>query len=143
MGLAPTLRTRRSEDGAAAVEFALVLIPLCLILFGIISYGYMLSVRQALTQAAAEGARAAAVAQGGDDAATAAARSAVERSMDGFGLDCGSAGMTCTASPPATCGDAQCVTVTVSYQYDDNEPLQIPMIPMPKTLSFTSTAEVN
>src|ERR1044072_971056 len=52
---------RCSEDGAAAVEFALVVPVLVLILFGIISYGVMLSFRQSLSQAAAEGARAAAV----------------------------------------------------------------------------------
>ena len=43
------------------MEFALLVPLLVLILFGIISYGVMLSFRQSLSQAAAEGARAAAV----------------------------------------------------------------------------------
>jgi Flp pilus assembly protein TadG len=51
----------RAEGGAAAVEFALVAPLLLLLVFGVISYGYMLSFRQALSQGAAEGARAAAV----------------------------------------------------------------------------------
>lgn len=51
----------REERGAAAVEFALILPILVVLVFGIIAFGYMLSFRQALSQAAAEGGRAAAV----------------------------------------------------------------------------------
>ena len=134
---------RRDEDGAAAVEFALVVIPLVLILFGIISYAYMFSVRQALTQAAAEGARAAAVAPAGDS--TERGTAAVEKALGGFGgLDCGTA--SCQVSEPEACGSAQCVTVTVSLNYggaDGFDPFDLPLIPMPDTLSFTSSAEVN
>ncbi|WP_162602249.1 TadE/TadG family type IV pilus assembly protein [Nocardioides daejeonensis] len=137
------VRRRRDEDGAAAVEFALVVIPLVLILFGIISYAYMFSVRQALTQAAAEGARAAAVAQTNP---TGAATNAVNKALEGNGnLSCGTNGLTCTATPPAACqgGSAKCVTVTVSLNYDAFDPFNLPLIPMPSTLSFTSSAEVN
>lgn len=132
---------RRDEDGAAAVEFAIVLIPLMLILFGIISYAYMFSVRQALTQAAAEGARAAAVAPPGDSQARGTA--AVEKALGGYGdLDCGGA-VACTVSSPAPCGSAQCVTVTVKLDYESYDPFNLPLVPMPKTLQFTSSAEVN
>lgn len=132
---------RRDEDGAAAVEFAIVIIPLVLILFGIISYAYMFSVRQALTQAAAEGARAAAVAPEGD--AVVRGTSAVEKALDGFGdLDCAGA-VDCAVSQPEACGTARCVTVTVSLNYDAYDPFNLPLIPMPDTLSFTSSAEVN
>ena len=55
-------RRRRTESGAAAVEFALVLPLLVVLVLGIISYGVMLSFRQTLSQATTEGARAA----GGD-----------------------------------------------------------------------------
>ena len=51
---------------------------LLVLLFGIISYGYALSFKQGLTQAAAEGARAAAVASTGQ-AATAAAGAVAPR----------------------------------------------------------------
>ncbi len=136
------VRRKRDEDGAAAVEFALVVIPLVLILFGIISYAYMFSVRQALTQAAAEGARAAAVAQADP---TAAGLAAVDNALEGNGrLTCGTNGLTCTATPPTACRDgAKCVTVTVSLNYDTFNPFDFPLIPMPGTLSFTSSAEVN
>lgn len=133
---------RRNEDGASAVEFALLVIPLCLILFGIITYSYMFSVRQALTQAAAEGARAAAVAK---EDPNGAAIAAVNRAVDGTGnLSCNSNGLTCT-SAVAPCGSAaaQCATVTVRLDYEAFDPFGIPLIPMPDTLSFSSSAEIN
>ena len=60
---------RRNRRGSAAVEFALVLPVLMLLLFGIIDFGRMMNARITLSEAAHEGARAAAVA--GDDAAVA------------------------------------------------------------------------
>jgi hypothetical protein len=50
-------RRRRVERGAVAVEFAVVLPLLALILFGVIEYGYALYVQQSLTNAAREGCR--------------------------------------------------------------------------------------
>ena len=83
-------RRRRSESGAAAVEFALVLPLLMLLLFGIISYGVMLSFRQSLSQAAAEGARAAAVTFVVGQKQS-EAYSSVNQALDSFGVicDCG------------------------------------------------------
>ena len=52
---------KRRDRGAAAVEFALVLPVLVVIVFGIIDFGRMLNAKIVLTQAAREGARAAAV----------------------------------------------------------------------------------
>ena len=56
----PRVRPRRAdargERGAVAVEFALVLPLVLVLLFGIIGYGFMLSFRQGISQAAAEGA---------------------------------------------------------------------------------------
>src|SRR5947208_1481923 len=51
----------RGERGATLVEFSISASLLLLLLFGIISYGYVLSFKQGMTQAAAEGARAEAV----------------------------------------------------------------------------------
>ncbi len=52
---------RRRDRGAAAVEFALVLPMLLIVVFGIIDFGRMLNAKIVLTQAAREGSRAAAV----------------------------------------------------------------------------------
>ncbi len=52
-----TRRRRRDERGTSLVEFALIVTLLCTLLLGIIILGVLLSKRQVLTQAAAEGAR--------------------------------------------------------------------------------------
>jgi len=132
---------RRDEEGAAALEFALVLPLLLLIVFAIISYGYMFSVRQALTQAAAEGARAAAVAPSNQSTA---ATSAVNNALSGYSMTCGSGGLTCTPVQ-AACGSATCMSVTVSFAYRTHNPLPslLPDAMIPATLSFKSSAEVN
>jgi Flp pilus assembly protein TadG len=60
----PVSRVRllvRSERGTAVVEFALVALPLFLILFGIIDFARALNYYNDLTQLAGQGARAAAV----------------------------------------------------------------------------------
>jgi len=58
------------DRGAAAVEFALVLPLLLLVLFGIIDFGRALNAQITLTQAAREGARLAALGYSDSDVAT-------------------------------------------------------------------------
>jgi Flp pilus assembly protein TadG len=57
----------RSEDGAAAVEFALVLPILILMLFGIIQFGLIFNQWQQLEHATREGARWASMQNGAAD----------------------------------------------------------------------------
>ena len=149
---------RRDQGGAAAVEFALVLPLLVLLLFGIISYGVMLSFRQSLSQAAAEGARAAAVtfvAADKQDEAVAA----VDSALDSFDLTCaapdllkgGSDVGACTVTAPGACTPAaaagvECVTVTLTFDYRDH-PI-VPSFPgvgylMPRELSYSAQARVS
>lgn len=61
----------RDERGAAAVEFALLLLPLLLLTFGIIEFGRAYNTKLSLTHAAREGVRVVAVT---GDAGTAQAR---------------------------------------------------------------------
>lgn len=139
---------RRSDHGAAAVEFALITPLLILLVFGIISYGYMLSFRQAISQAAAEGARAAAVAPSSFTSTQkqTAALNAVKQALDSYGATCGSVAMTCTVAVAACSADASksCASVTIDYLYDDH-PLtpKFPLIPLPENLRYTSVAEVS
>lgn len=51
-------RRRQPDRGAAAVEFALVMPLLLLVVFGLIDFGRMLNAQITLTEAAREGARA-------------------------------------------------------------------------------------
>lgn len=136
------------ERGAAAVEFALIAPLVILLLFGIISYGYMLSFRQAISQGAAEGARAAAVAPAVFTEAQlqTTALDAVQQALDSYGATCGSAALTCTVVVGNCPSNAtkQCASVTIDYLYDAH-PLvpQFPGIPLPEHLKYTAVAEVS
>lgn len=57
-----TAAKRRRERGAAAVEFALIASVLMLLIFGGLQFGLILEMKNAVTQAASEGGRAAVVA---------------------------------------------------------------------------------
>lgn len=137
----------RDERGAAVVEFAIASVVLLMLLFGIISYGYMLSFKQGMTQAAAEGARAGAVGSTTDAAA------AVTTAVGAFNKTCNTGGLTCkgntTAWPPVTytCDTTHtCIKVQLTYDWR-NYPL-IPRFPglgllLPDTLTSTYVARVN
>jgi len=137
---------------------AFIITPLCMLLFGIVIYGYLMSFRQNMTQAATEGARAGAVVP--PDAhsspktyndAIAAATDATNHSLQSFGKQCGSDGYSCAAGVdwcvdngvPST--TTKCITVTVSYDYA-NHPL-MPSVPIvthfiPNRFDSTFTAQV-
>lgn len=154
----------RQERGAAAVEFALIVPFLVLLVFGIVSYGVMLSFRQTMSQAATEGARAAAVqldASKRVTSATSALNDALATlSIGGNKLSCGQHHVTCQvgklnaagvnddSKTPFSCGGVgvQCITVTVSYPYRDHP--VIPSVPfmdrtLPKTLKYSATVRVS
>lgn len=145
---------KRDDRGAAAVETALCLCFVVLpLVFGTIAYAYMLSFRQTVTQATAEGARAAAVAPTGTnptDRSTVAIKAASAALSSGPGsLTCSSQYVTCTAVPVTNCADGSindCFKVTISYPYRDHSLL--PTMPglgfmLPSTISYSAVVEVN
>jgi len=144
------MRRGRGEEGAALLEFALVGVLLCTLIFGIIGFGEMLSFKQDLTRAAAEGARGGAVAYpstGAQSKAVAGTNAAV----GSFGKTCGTGGLTCTIPATYDCdgagaGTTKCVSVELSYDYE-HHPLiaNLPFVSvfMPKTLTAKSVAEIN
>jgi Flp pilus assembly protein TadG len=154
-----TARRGRGDEGASFVEFALISVLLFTILFGIINFGLILSFRQDVTRAAAEGARGGAVAipTSSTDVATAdaAAEAAVREAVKGIGKQfrqtdpCAPGGaMHCNATVAACSNDAshKCVTVTVSYDYKDH-PIygNLPFVSVfnPRTIAATSVARIN
>ena len=102
-----TLRKRRAsgrrERGAAAVEFALVLPVLLLLVLGAIDWGWYFFLREVVTNAAREGARVGSVNQDGQAAAAAY--------LTRLGLTQGAA-----ASNNGNVGGISTVRVTVTYQ---------------------------
>jgi hypothetical protein len=155
-----TPRRGRGEEGASFLEFALISVLLFTILFGIINFGLILSFKQDVTRAAAEGARGGAVAlpssasQSYAQAAQAAADSAVKDAVKQMGgrfkdTGCSTPGMTCdppTVGPCPNQPQYQCVTVHVLYDYDGH-PLygDLPIISafLPNKVEATSVARIN
>lgn len=131
------LRCRRADRGAAAVEFALVVPLFLLIVFGIIDYGYMLSFRQSISQAASEAARAAAIAPSTSN------RQAIAYSSvsDVMGDACNSAYLTCSVTQTAGL-----LSVTVTSEYGD-DPRRLKLLGLgmvlPQQLSYTATAQAS
>ncbi len=116
-----------------------MVVPLLIIIFGTITYGFMLSFRQSVSQAAAEGARAIAVAPSTADR-TAIAYSAIQKVLS---QQCNTGVLTCAVSTPASCSTCLSVKVTWDYQHDSSKPKLLFGFMIPNTLSFTSTTEVN
>lgn len=132
---------RRDQSGAAAVEFALVVGLFVFVLYGLISFGMILATKQRVTNAAAEGARAAV----GQTNAADAKNAAVARVL-AAGLPAGSYSIGPGAGEPTVgaCGSNQCITVTVTYNLAGN-----PVVPpapglglvTPNTISSTAVVQ--
>lgn len=144
-----------AERGAAALEFALIMPLLLVLVFGIISYGYMLSFRQAISQAAAEGARAAAVAQRDADQVPDAV-AAMNEALESYDVACADGTLTrdganvgsCDVAVATCAGEAasvQCVTVTINYAYQEHPLLTVPGddIVLPESLEYSAVARVS
>jgi Flp pilus assembly protein TadG len=148
------------ERGVALVEFAFVALLLFTLIFGIMSYAYMMSLRQSMTQATAEGARAGAVAA--PLAAEAAALGALNQALDQHGVSCAEPNLRRSGSNVGTCdvrvvdcatpngantaAEPDCVVVEADYQYRAH-PL-LPSFPglslaMPEHVRYSAIAEIN
>ena len=108
MRVMKAVRSRVGDRGAAAVEFALVLPLLLILIFAIIDFGRMLNAKITLTEAAREGARAAALV--GTDAGADRARAAA----GGYAIDDPAVD---ECPPSAGADDSATVTVTYDFQF--------------------------
>jgi Flp pilus assembly protein TadG len=124
----------RDEDGAAIVEFAAIFGLFMMLVWGIIAFGAFWATQQAITHAAAEGARAMV---GATDAAT-AAQEIVDRQLGDLGSE-----YTVAVSEPVGCGSAtaaaSCRTVTVTWTGD---PLVPALFNVPALAHPSSSATV-
>jgi Flp pilus assembly protein TadG len=128
----------RGDDGAVAVEFALVLIPLFLLVFGVIEFGITYSKYESYLGAAREGARYASVqcekqATGGCAAGDISGRVASTAGSFPVGPAAGPSGTAPTAN--IACSDSTVgQVVTVSWQ----QPIKI-SIPFWKVTTINPT----
>ncbi len=95
------------ESGQAAVEFALILPLLVLLLVGVVQVGAILSAALTLQMAAAEGARVAIVG---------ASNTQIVAQVDGVAADLPASELTVTITPSGARLAGTNVTVSVSYQ---------------------------
>lgn len=110
-------RRRDGDRGAAVVEFALVLLPLIFVIFGIIDFGMAYNAKQTLNQAARVGARLASVGKA-DTAVKAAVVDAADPTVKIATTD---------VTVSAACGTAVTeITVTIDYSF--HYPAWIPFV---------------
>ena len=108
----PAYRRRlRGEQGAAAVEFALVMTLLIMLVFGIVEFGRAYNTKIELSGAAREGARRMAVS--GDASCTGSgAKATAIKASPTLGLSCSAVTVT-----PATCSPGTDVEVKVTTEW--------------------------
>jgi Flp pilus assembly protein TadG len=124
-----------NQRGTAVVEFALVAVPLALIVFGILDFGRALNYYNDMTQLAGQGARAAAVNQNPDGtAADGNFQKILADEADSPELKNATNHVSvCIGSLPSATGQPIAVTVSYSFHF-------IPLVhPIAITLSSTQT----
>lgn len=142
---------RRHHRGVAALEFAIVFPLLLALVLGIVYYGVMLALQQALTLAAEEGARAALryplTSNGGTvattidlrvAAASQAARSVLPASVSSLISTSNPAQAVACTAPAGT----QCVQVTLNLPTRSILPT-VPFVPVPATLTGQATVQIS
>jgi len=135
-------RRRRDEGGAAAVEFALVLIPLLYLVFALVQYGWYFYAMQSGSSAVGDAARRIAV---GNCQTLAQAQTLIYNDLGAATTASSSSGVTTTVtytkadgsgsvSAPGEIGGA--VTVTATFPTLN---MHFPFIPVPNSGSVTRT----
>ncbi|MCU1451039.1 MAG: TadE family protein [Acidimicrobiales bacterium] len=144
------MKRLRGENGVEMLEFALVIPIFVFVLYGLIAFGIMLSAKQTITNAAAEGARAAVGASPNSAAQISAARTKVTSAMKSYGQydpnDPSQFSAVVAPCDPLSVTSPSCITVKVMYPYSD-KPL-VPPAPglglvMPDKLSSTAVVQVS
>jgi Flp pilus assembly protein TadG len=128
------MRSRKSQRGAAALEFALVFPVLLLLLVGIVDFGMLMSTQSVVANAAREGARTAALSNN-----AMAAQGAVNRAIADLpgATNIGTTvtvGCTTAAGDPCSLSDSTSdaggtVTVTVNYLHTWLSPVLLGLAP--------------
>lgn len=104
---------RHREKGASAIEFALAMPILFVVMFGIFEFGLAFWYQQELTAAVRQGARRGVV-MANPRVASSTITGVVTTYMDGVGLTSGSRTVTCSGNCPCTAA-GNTLTVTATY----------------------------
>jgi Flp pilus assembly protein TadG len=128
------------QDGVAAVEFAIVSMVFLVILFGILTYGYIYSMDQSMNHAAEEGARAAIATTTEASAISTAKTTAYDRlsqyqpSLQPSDID----------ATVADCDTSfRCITVTITYPWSTRPIIpKFPGLPTPGSIVAVATIQL-
>jgi Flp pilus assembly protein TadG len=131
----------RTERGASAVEFALVVIPLLMVVAGIVNFGFVFAQQLALDNSVRAGARAGVVDTGNDPATVTTDQwnsTVLAKSQTGALAVTypGAVGSSCAGS---SFGDSLVVRGTVTATF--LVPWPLPKVVIPKSVTLTSQAE--
>jgi Flp pilus assembly protein TadG len=140
----------QSEEGVVLIEFAFVFALFVFILYALIAFGTALALKQSVTHAAAEGARASVGVV--DDPSTAAderettAKNEVKDSLDWIGSKYDANDVTAKVVPCPSAPSSSCMEVKIAYPYKD-KPI-VPAAPglgvvLPDTMTSTAVVKVN
>jgi Flp pilus assembly protein TadG len=158
-GHSPVRQVRRDQRGAAAVEFALVLPILLLVVFGVIAYGFVFAGQITINSSARDAARAGVVQPFGGAGLTCQAIATQARNGSST-IGLAPSSVTVTVSSPTATGSPTCTMdkaggvtgtattkmctgstaggqVVVRISYVPKAP--VPMVPMPSSLSGTGS----
>jgi len=138
------MRRMNGERGAALVEFALVFVLFMFLLYGLIAFGMILALKQSITSAAADGARAAvgAVPVAGetlDQAEIRVAKAKVDGALGWLGGKYQSSS-DLSVAPPTFCTGAsgpKCISVTITYPYETR-----PLVPPAPGLGLVTPSSI-
>ena len=142
-------RRLRGDRGSVAVEFALIVPVFLILVYGGLSFGLAMSAKSIVTEAAADGARAAIGVP--PASAVTVAENVAQQVLDNEGNAYRSYAVVSaklSVANDGTCGSsqtAQCITVTISYPYSAHP--AIPNAPglglvLPSNINATYTVEV-
>ncbi len=126
---------KRTHRGAAAVEMAIVLPLLLLLILGVIEYGWMFLKNQGVTNVARQTARVAARYEVSDAEVQAALSSAITAA----GLSTSGYAMVMNPADTSVLEPGDTLSVTVTVPYANIRLLGVPFLPAPANLSATIT----
>ncbi len=130
------------QDGAAAVEFAIVAMVFLLFLYGIITYGFIFGLDQSMNHAAEEGARAAISKTTEATAITHAHDTALDR-LSWLGSRIQSSDIVATVADCPNDTSVRCITVTITYPWETRPIVpRLATLPQPGQLIATAVVEL-